>query len=545
MPEPQPGTGPAGQTRPTEPPATPGGTAGPIPAQRGPADGTADTATDATPREPTDSPGDQSAETRPTDGPEVAGTEDAPDAPVEAPDAADAADATEPEPMKAPGATGPEDAPDAADRTVHAPPDAAEPADGVAESTVPVSPPGRPDTPGTEVVAPRWTGSAAVPPAARRKRRWLETELHDEGPPPARDPAPPRNPTLELPAEERETLESRAPVDPWADADHPWDEDYESWAEQPDHWQPPVRTQQPPLPATRPYPVSPPAPHHPVPQQHHSPLPGTRPYPVPPPGPRHPAPGPPALPAGPPPGPPQRSSAPPALPAPRGPSAPERRKSKRSRDRQPPDGYGPQPAPPGWRAPPGYVPVAVRRRRRWPGFMTMFTLLTIACCCGCPAYYGKPMWEQYPASATIPAQVADLSRRDDSQSKRAAQRLEQDMRTAHTFAEGTFAGVYSDPSDKRVTVFGVTGFRFSPDKDLDAEVTRLTEAYQLTDPRSIDTGIRGEYLRCGTGRVEATAVVLCTWADHGSLATALFDRRSVADSAQLVGDLRENIVRRG
>ncbi|MFD0822202.1 hypothetical protein ACFQ0D_28665 [Micromonospora zhanjiangensis] len=172
-------------------------------------------------------------------------------------------------------------------------------------------------------------------------------------------------------------------------------------------------------------------------------------------------------------------------------------------------------------------------------------MLTLACCCGCPAWFGKPMWEQYPASASLPTEVADLSLRDDSRSRQAAEALKLDLRTEYVFAESTFAGVYSDPNNKRVTVFGVTGFRFTPDKDLAAEMTRLTGVYHLTDQQTIDTGVRGEFLSCGTGRADGTAVVVCGWADHGSLATALFDRRSVADSAQLVADLREHIVSRG
>lgn len=309
------------------------------------------------------------------------------------------------------------------------------------------------EQPATEVVAPRWSGSAPVPPPTGKKRRRRMWETDPELPPPAS--TPPRDPTLELPTDEREALAARTPVDPWAEAD-PW--------------------------------PSPAMPH------------------------------------------------PPALPYPRPPEAPQPAGSAAP-------GWGTPP--PGWQPPPGYVPVAVRRRRRWPKMMLVLTLLTVACCCGCPAYLGKPMWEQYPATAALPRQAADLTLRDDSGNGRAAQRLKQDTRAAHLLAEHVFAGVYADSTGKKVILFGTTGFRFSPDSDLDKELTRLTETYSLTDVTPIDTGVRGEYQRCGTGRMEGTPVVVCTWADHGSLATGLFTRRSRDDSARLLGQLRATIVRRG
>jgi hypothetical protein len=172
-------------------------------------------------------------------------------------------------------------------------------------------------------------------------------------------------------------------------------------------------------------------------------------------------------------------------------------------------------------------------------------LLTFACCCGCPAYFGKPMWEQYPASAAMPAQVADLRLRDDSATKRTTDRLQAELRTAHWLAEDTFAGVYTDRAGKKVTVFGTTGFRFSPEGDLDTEMTRLTEQYRIRDVEAIETGTRGEYLSCGVGKEGNATVAVCGWADHGSLATAVFTRRSATESAGLLEELREAIVSRG
>jgi hypothetical protein len=154
------------------------------------------------------------------------------------------------------------------------------------------------------------------------------------------------------------------------------------------------------------------------------------------------------------------------------------------------------------------------------------------------------MWDQYPASAALPAEVSDLRLRDDNASRQAADRLVADMRSAHWLAEDTFAGVYADRAGKRVTVVGITGFRFSPDGDLRGELDRLTDRYRIRDVEQIDTGTRGEYLSCGVGRDGDAAVAVCGWADHGSLATAVFTRRSRTESAELLQQLRTTIVSR-
>jgi hypothetical protein len=353
---------------------------------------------------------------------------------------------------------------------------------------------------------PRWSGSAAVPPPTEKKRkRWLATAYDLEAPGLAPSP-PPRDPTMQLPEEERRAYESGAPVDPWADAD-PLDQPYPQTLLDAPH--------APPL-------ALPPAPPPPPPA-------------LPPPPARRPA-------AAPPPPLPPPAQPPPNLPARQVRQAlPDVRKppKKRKSGKGPP----PPPPPPGWRPPQGYVPVAVRRRRRkWPW---VFLFLTLACCCGCPAYFGKPMWEQYPASVSLPAEVSDLSLRDDATSREDATELQADLRGTHMLAEDTFAGVYADDAGKRVTIFGTTGFRFSPESDLEEEINRLTERYTLRQVEWIDTGTRGEYLRCGVGKDGKVTVTVCGWADHGSLATGVFTRRKVDDSAALLERLRRTVVSRG
>jgi hypothetical protein len=177
--------------------------------------------------------------------------------------------------------------------------------------------------------------------------------------------------------------------------------------------------------------------------------------------------------------------------------------------------------------------------------MLVLTLLTLACCCGAPTYFAKPMWEQYPASATLPAELMDLHKREDQTSVQVATQLKQQVVTDNLLLGDGFAGVYSDPNGKLVTIFGTTGFRWNPQQDLDTEMARLTSKYALNGITSIETGVRGEYQRCGVGQAGRTDVVVCAWADHGSLGTAVFTRLSVQDSADLLARLRTEIISRG
>ncbi|MEU8155454.1 hypothetical protein AB0B94_17470 [Micromonospora sp. NPDC048986] len=373
------------------------------------------------------------------------------------------------------------------------PPDQPEPSDQP-------EPPDQPEPAATaEVPAPRWSGSAPVPPPLPRRPAWGESA--EPTPPPPVAVGPP---------------EHQTPVDPWAGVDT-------------GGWDLPS-AELPPLPPTMSYPSPPDTRQWSGPPAPPAPARDTRQWS-----------GPPAAPAGPHPVPPPAApSAPraigPVVPArpmspPAPPKVPKQRRGRRS--------TAPPPAPPpGWQAPKGYVPVPVRRRRRWPWLL----LLSLACCCGCPAYYGFPISAQYPARAALPVQVDDLSLRQDSRSTEAAQKLENEVRKEHWLAEDTFAGVYATTSGKRVTVFGGTGFRLSPESDAEAEISRLTKRYALAAPESVDTGVRGRHERCAVGNADGSAVVVCTSVDHGSIATGVFTRLSVADSADLLGTLRAQIV---
>ncbi|MCO8277194.1 hypothetical protein M1L60_42125 [Actinoplanes sp. TRM 88003] len=153
----------------------------------------------------------------------------------------------------------------------------------------------------------------------------------------------------------------------------------------------------------------------------------------------------------------------------------------------------------------------------------------MVCCCGLPfAWFQWPSARQYPVSAALPESFADLKLRDTEQA-----------------GPNGFAGVYRDARGKRVTVIGETGFRLTPGSDVRGRLDQATSEYSLKNVQTFDLGETGAHQSCGVGRDNGTSVVVCAWADHGSLATVLLTRRSVTDSADLVARLREEVLSPG
>ncbi|WP_234040847.1 hypothetical protein [Micromonospora coerulea] len=326
MPQPQPGADrPAdGGTPVTGRDRDPAVTDEPVPPSDGPP-----TAPDGSPTPPTDAPAADGVDP-PAVGGEARDADDGsrdtgPDTPTvtgaDAPSGdGDAAAGTGDDPATIAGATSPDAPGDAAEAAAPAPVIPARGSATVPTRTEPASPTARPDPTRVanqpdptrvetrpEPAAPRWSGSAAVPPPPPRKRSWGESAEPTPVPPP---PAP----------------EHQVPVDPWAGADT-------------SGWE--LRSADfPALPPTLPYPAQP----HPLP------------YPAPP--------------VAPPPGPPvaARPVSPPPAPVSPPPAAPARPPKQRRGSAPPPVAPPPDWRAPKGYVP---VPVRRRRRWPWLLLLTL------------------------------------------------------------------------------------------------------------------------------------------------------------------------------
>lgn len=201
-----------------------------------------------------------------------------------------------------------------------------------------------------------------------------------------------------------------------------------------------------------------------------------------------------------------------------------------------PDRIPVQPRPPATPPPWAARPLPRPRRRRRLRRLVLLVIIGLAL-----GYWLVPGVRQYPVTAVLPDSFADLKLRDTAAGRRAAQRLADELQSAGSGGD-SFAGIYADGRGKRVTVFGVTGFRLTPGSDVEAQLARLSDSLRLRDVQPFDLGVFGAHQLCGTGRLEDTAVVACAWADHGSLATVLLTRRSLEESAELVSSLRDTVL---
>lgn len=154
------------------------------------------------------------------------------------------------------------------------------------------------------------------------------------------------------------------------------------------------------------------------------------------------------------------------------------------------------------------------------------------------------MVRQYPATASLPDRAAGLTLRDDASARRTVRELKGRARSRNWLAEDTFAAVYDGGPGWRVTVYGTTGFRLTPEHDLKSEISEVTGEYALTGVRDVDAGPLGGYARCGvgTGTGNDPDLVLCAWADHGSLGVVTFSAGSIKQSAKTLQELRSKII---
>jgi hypothetical protein len=193
----------------------------------------------------------------------------------------------------------------------------------------------------------------------------------------------------------------------------------------------------------------------------------------------------------------------------------------------------------GW-VPPGWV--LKRRRRRWPWVLLAIGLLTVACCCGCPALIAKPFFDQYPVKVSVPGQAAGLVLVDDEASRRLTADLKRRVHSEYLLTDEVFAAVYTQPETRGndVALLGAARLILDPDKDLKSALGKLSRL-TVTGARSLDAGPLGGELRCGTAGNDR---VVCGWADHGSIGVAIFTGRSIEDSAELLRGLRAAVIAR-
>lgn len=179
--------------------------------------------------------------------------------------------------------------------------------------------------------------------------------------------------------------------------------------------------------------------------------------------------------------------------------------------------------------------------------VTLVVLLVTAIVVG--VLFGPTAWQllrEKDATVDTPAQVVGLTRDDSGNTADAADYLRTAV-AAQTPVDHSVAAVYTEHGDAEhgVIFVGGTGLMLHPEKELDGVFGLITDrADGVEGVRREPAGPLGGVLKCGKTQIEDVSVAVCGWADHGSLAVALFARRGVDESADLFRRMRDTMQHR-
>jgi len=159
---------------------------------------------------------------------------------------------------------------------------------------------------------------------------------------------------------------------------------------------------------------------------------------------------------------------------------------------------------------------------------------------------GLRILQQKDATLNAPDRVAGLSRDTSTQAADMADYLRTAL-AAGIDLDTTVGAIYNDPADadRGVLFYGGTALIFRPERELNSLFEMLDdETGSVSSLREVPAGDLGGVMKCGTVKVPEGAMSVCGWADHGSVAVAMFPDRAIDDSASLMRELRDQIEKR-
>jgi hypothetical protein len=158
---------------------------------------------------------------------------------------------------------------------------------------------------------------------------------------------------------------------------------------------------------------------------------------------------------------------------------------------------------------------------------------------GALAYAGWQIRTQKDATLITPATIGALSLDDSEDGKTTADYLQTAL-SAEVDLDQAVGAVYRDDSKRSVLFFGGTTLIWSPEKDLDSAFGLISDQQgAVTGLHNVDAGKLGGTMRCGTTKSDDGSLSVCGWADHGSLALAMFPSRSESEAAVLLLNIRD------
>lgn len=142
------------------------------------------------------------------------------------------------------------------------------------------------------------------------------------------------------------------------------------------------------------------------------------------------------------------------------------------------------------------------------------------------------------AKLATPPQIGGLRLDETEYGKSTADYLRTAL-AAEVDLDETVGAVYRDDQGKNVLVFGGTTLFWTPEDDLDTAFNLIADnAGAVTGLHDVPAGDLGGTMKCGTTKSDDGELAVCGWADHGSLALAMFPSRTVAEAPALMRQIR-------
>ncbi len=182
-------------------------------------------------------------------------------------------------------------------------------------------------------------------------------------------------------------------------------------------------------------------------------------------------------------------------------------------------------------------------KRRW---IVLGALTAVAAVVGIMTAPGLVrVFAQKDATLTIPDKVGAYTRDESPAALATASDLVTALRASISL--DTAQGAVYTNADQTIMLFGGTALLWNPEDELDAVIKLMEDKDEagIRDLQTVDPGSLGGIMKCGlTDAQSDSAMAVCGWADHGSIALALFPALTVADAAPLMRDLRSATLTR-
>ncbi|MEU8817696.1 hypothetical protein [Actinoplanes sp. NPDC048796] len=161
--------------------------------------------------------------------------------------------------------------------------------------------------------------------------------------------------------------------------------------------------------------------------------------------------------------------------------------------------------------------------------------------------FGRTGWQIYTekdATLSAPAQIGDLRLDESPSGKETAEYLSTAL-SADVELDKSVGAVYQDTARKNVLFLGGTGLFWTPSNDLETAFGLISDAEgAVTGLHDVDAGPLGGTMRCGSTKTDDGDLTVCGWADHGSLAMAMFPSRTESEAATLFREIRSTVQKR-